>query len=343
MGGQGQQGRRAAPPGGALGAAQGGRQHHGVAAPGRRLAGRVCALRGMQGGAGALRPARDLHGGARPVVLRPPHRARRTNSKGNVSSAPVQVQELASSVMGRLQESCDQCAQLICNQGCQRLLDCLWRAVLARLCSGCNRKSAGTSSCEVSNCVLCTQLCTPQHLCRLGYHSRLPHEGSDRVDTGTCICSVLCCRLLKLARSAATCRGTLLFEQMQLFGLLWIYQLPPHCSDHSDANASVSTSRCHCHCVSVLHLRLPDAVWHACVVFLVRNRCEHLRIAPSRCTAASPGQQFETSRLLDGTCCGVLHVRGVGGDLSNVAMSCWATACRICTCRTGCQLEQCAT
>jgi hypothetical protein len=92
VGSKGQQGRRAPPPGGALGAAQGGRQHHRVEAPGRRISGRVSAVCGMQGDAGAVRPTCDLHGGTRAVVLWQTHRPRRSTSEAHIRAADAHVQ-----------------------------------------------------------------------------------------------------------------------------------------------------------------------------------------------------------------------------------------------------------
>jgi hypothetical protein len=111
VGGQGNQGRCALPPSGALGAAQGRCKHYSVAAHGRRLAGRVSAVRGMQGDAGAVRPACDLHGGARAVVLRTPHRPRCPSSQAHLRAADAYVQRKQLRWQQRMRSSCCWCWQ----------------------------------------------------------------------------------------------------------------------------------------------------------------------------------------------------------------------------------------
>jgi hypothetical protein len=129
VGGQGCKGRRAPSSSSALGAAQGRHQHHSVAAPGRRVTGRVSAVCGIQGDAGAVRPACDLHGGTRAVVLRAPHRGRCTASQAYFRAAAVQVQQGVSSVMQRLQECCGNWLKHSCQmqKGCGLFHDCCFR------------------------------------------------------------------------------------------------------------------------------------------------------------------------------------------------------------------------
>jgi hypothetical protein len=140
------------------------------------------------------------------VVLRPPHRPRCPASQGNISTAAVQVQEIDSSVIGRLQDNCSQCNRASCSQGCGRLLRCCWCPVAKSLDIAIGRRSGAYHSCLARQCVWCTQLCTTQHSCSVVHISRLLHAGGNG---GIGTWSPLCGRCLNLACSAATatCRS----------------------------------------------------------------------------------------------------------------------------------------
>jgi hypothetical protein len=233
VGSKGQQGRRAPPPGGALGAAQGGRQHHRVEAPGRRVSGRVSAVCGMQGDARAVRPACDLHGSTRAVVLRQTHRPRRPSSKGDVRTAAVQVQEVDSSAREGLQERHSY-------NGCSRHLQCCG-CLQAQQWSirPCRNSSSWKHSTSIQH-GLVGQLCRTRQICSVLHHCWCSSVALAVIHAWLAFKPALCCFSVSVTGSVALAVYRMFVRKCCLTHQ-WCCGAATHCCTHSGALALSQT------------------------------------------------------------------------------------------------------
>jgi hypothetical protein len=255
VGGQGCEGRRAASSSSALGAAQGRHQHHSVAAPGRRVTGRVSAVCGMQGDAGAVRPACDVHGGTRAVVLRSPHRSRCTASQGDISTAAVQVQQGVSSVKQWLQECCGHWSQHSCQKQncCQGSYDCCWCILRAR-----SDYQVGGTEDRITLCMARQQWGRAR--CIVAYHSVPLH--TDGRDSGVIQHALWSGRICWVCRGVHGPRISKLRASLPLSGVL--LQLHTHRCVHLAVRVKVLSGF-----VELLSASCVDAGWNCrCLVML---------------------------------------------------------------------------